>query len=503
MKREHLFEAIGLVDDRLGEEAADARRTAVPWKKWLVTAACLAAVIGLGSISAGTLLRGCGASGSDSAGEALDSAAPESAENGTAGAPAEVPESAADGTPGGGGAGSVFDRCAGPVLPLTASGGDTLRIRRDTVFRVADDAASAAVTDRYEVENPTEQDQAVTFYYPLAADWNGLEEAALQLSVDGAPVSFRMFGGRPLDGTGEAAAGTGRAGGWADWEEALAGGADLEAALRETALDQQVTVWSVTDLSYDRGTAGSGASLAVWFEQPEGTAVLTYGMNGMGTDGALTAYDFFVASPQQAARHDLIFLGSAPEAYTVQGYADGGLENRQDDITGTVRAATMTLGEYLRSVTEDELEYETAAALLEQAVLEADAGQRDGGIMLEHLLSENRAAQRVFYAAVRITLPAGERVELAASFRKDASLNFYTGPDSRTDLYGFDLATALGSGLTFEAQTAALILPERDLTVEEDSFGFPDGGPVTLDPAEPYYHLELCRGSGEDEGPGR
>lgn len=136
-------------------------------------------------------------------------------------------------------------------------------------------------------------------------------------------------------------------------------------------------------------------------------------------------------------------------------------------------------------------------------MLEADAGQRDGGIMLEHLLSENRAAQRVFYAAVRITLPAGERVELAASFQKDASLNFYTGPDSRTDLYGFDLATALGSGLTFEAQTAALILPERDLTVEEDSFGFPDGGPVTLDPAEPYYHLELRRGSGEDEGPGR
>ena len=71
MKREHLFEAIGLVDDRLVEEAADARRTAVPWKKWLVTAACLAAVIGLGSISAGTLLRGCGASGSDSAGSVV------------------------------------------------------------------------------------------------------------------------------------------------------------------------------------------------------------------------------------------------------------------------------------------------------------------------------------------------------------------------------------------------------------------------------------------------
>ena len=40
-KQEHLFEAIGQVDDRLVEEAADARRMATPWKKWVAMAASL------------------------------------------------------------------------------------------------------------------------------------------------------------------------------------------------------------------------------------------------------------------------------------------------------------------------------------------------------------------------------------------------------------------------------------------------------------------------------
>lgn len=59
-KQEHLFEAIGLVDDHLVEEAADARRTATPWKKWGALAACLVLVIGLGASSLMLLFRGCG-----------------------------------------------------------------------------------------------------------------------------------------------------------------------------------------------------------------------------------------------------------------------------------------------------------------------------------------------------------------------------------------------------------------------------------------------------------
>ena len=73
MKGLHLFEAVGLVDDRLVEEAADAGRAASPWGKWLAAAACVALALSLGTATAGTLLRGCG---NKSAGMADLSAAP-------------------------------------------------------------------------------------------------------------------------------------------------------------------------------------------------------------------------------------------------------------------------------------------------------------------------------------------------------------------------------------------------------------------------------------------
>ena len=67
MKRLHLFEAVGLVDDRLVEEAADAKRAASPWGKWLAAAACVALAVSLGTATAGTLLRGCGNKSADMA----------------------------------------------------------------------------------------------------------------------------------------------------------------------------------------------------------------------------------------------------------------------------------------------------------------------------------------------------------------------------------------------------------------------------------------------------
>ena len=57
MREERLFEAIGLVDDDLVEEAADARRTAVPWRHVTALAACLVLVLGIGSFILN--FRGC------------------------------------------------------------------------------------------------------------------------------------------------------------------------------------------------------------------------------------------------------------------------------------------------------------------------------------------------------------------------------------------------------------------------------------------------------------
>lgn len=494
MKQEHLFEAIGLVDDHLVEEAADARRTASPWKKWMATAACLVAVIGIGSLAAGTMLRGCGAKSEapeSTAGMNMtsDSAAAEPQED--AAADMDAPAESESGNTNDGAGGPFFSHYADPVLPLTASGGESLEVQRQVTFDVEADAAYAGITDSYQIENQTAQDQTVTLYYPVAADWNAFEEAALHIAVDGAAVPFETYGGGSLTGYSEDGLNLGWRTGWQELNAYLSDSSYLEAAQETVHLDQTVTVWRFTDVVYDEATAQSGASLAVWFEAPEDTTILTYGINGMGTDGDRTAYNYFVASPRQSAFHDLIFVGDAPDSYAVQGYADGGLEETQGDITGSIEVLTMTLEAYLRGIAGSDLEYQTLADLLTQTVLSDDPLLRYDPAMLETILQDNRAIQRVFYAAFEVTVPAGDTVEVTASYRKEASFNFYTDPDSNVDLYGFDLLTTLGSTLTFTEQTAALHLPDQEWSIENDEFGFADGVPVTLNLNEPHYALTL------------
>ena len=199
---EHLFEAIGLVEDRLVEEAAGARRTgshASHWKKWTALAACMVLVLGISSLSLTVLFRGCGASApgvnADSAAAGESSATTDSAsgpeentdgaEQGTDSAMTDdealTGDSAADG-----GATAPADgaetRWAGPVMPLDAPGAQ-LSASRQLTLQAED--GSARVSDVYQVENGSDASRMVTFTYPLGA---GAEANGHTVTVDGKTV---------------------------------------------------------------------------------------------------------------------------------------------------------------------------------------------------------------------------------------------------------------------------------------------------------------------------
>lgn len=131
MKSEHLFEAVGLVDDRLVEEAAGAHRAASPWGRWLATAACLLLVLGLGGVAAGTLLRGCGTGQSAAPAAEMDEAAADAAPSPAAAesAPAEPAAAPAAEPSPEAASGETFEEEAAasepapPPEPETASGG--------------------------------------------------------------------------------------------------------------------------------------------------------------------------------------------------------------------------------------------------------------------------------------------------------------------------------------------------------------------------------------------
>ena len=176
MKQEHLFEAIGLVDDRLVEEAADARRTATPWKKWAALAACLVLVIGIGSVSMSVLFRGCGADMTMTTTEGIenttaDSAAtaPESAEteetteeSTSVTTTEETTESTAEDSAGG------EMESAGVIRAINCDDGTGLTASRRIQIgpEPSQQTQTALVVEDYYVEN-SGQTRTVTFRYPL------------------------------------------------------------------------------------------------------------------------------------------------------------------------------------------------------------------------------------------------------------------------------------------------------------------------------------------------
>lgn len=481
MKREHLFEAIGEVEDRLIEEAADARRRKTPWKKWLLTAACVALALTLGAPL--LTFRGCGSKSATSemmmhSGTATDSAASEE----SAEAPVATPESGA------GGAGDGIDVTDGPVLALTAANGAGLTVSRRVAFDCAGlaEEETAAVTDVYTVTNHTDKARTETFYYPVVTNLQDMRTPTI--TVDGAHADTALFAGRFAGNFSEDGRNLDAPPDWTRYAQMLEGG-DLDAALATTDRATPVTVWRFTDVAYDSGTAGSGASLAVTFTMPEGTSVLTNGINGYSNRDGRTTFDFFVDSHGRETQHDLIFVGDAPTEYAVQGYSNGGLETEQDDITGSIGAYVTTLEAYLREQTESELRTRAAEELLDDTTLGDSPAERYHWMRLEDLIGDATWATRILYTAFKVTIPAGGSVEITASSEKTGSYQLPLNNGSDRTLRTFDLLTAAGSTLEFTDGSVFLSLPDTlELTEREPGF---ENGVAAIDFAQPHLSFEV------------
>ena len=101
--------------------------------------------------------------------------------------------------------------------------------------------------------------------------------------------------------------------------------------------------------------------------------------------------------------------------------------------------------------------------------------------------------ERVLYLSFPVTVPAGGSVTVSASLWKAPSYDFGCSGSENVGLQGYDLATALGSSLTFTAQTAALA-NAADIEIVRQNLGFDLESGVTevpLDLAEPRYYLEI------------
>ncbi len=110
--------------------------------------------------------------------------------------------------------------------------------------------------------------------------------------------------------------------------------------------------------------------------------------------------------------------------------------------------------------------------------------------MLEDIFSAVYTNGRVIYFSFDVTIPAGESVSVEAVMPKDASID-YVGNDKGKD--GFDMATKLGSNITFTEQTASICRFE-EIEIVGQNFGFDLENGITnvsLDLNQDHYWLQV------------
>ncbi len=470
MKSIDMSEAVGLLDDRLLEEY-EQYRAGRRWLKPAVVAASLCLVAGTAAAGL-SRLNGLGTTGGN--------------------------ESMTGGI--GHGESSSYMHYEGPTLPLTLrEENDALSAERTLTFdfsSAADERNACALLDSYTLTNTADEPVTVEALYPFVGSIRDLDTLSPTITLDGAELSPTLYtgsyaGGYQRDWDGELGEtltlNLDTPSGFLDYEALLSDGQYLTRALSDPPdLDLPVSLYTMTDFGAPEGYPAATFALSFVRDAAE-SSILTLGFNGYSlTDDGLLTYSFFI--PEEPKPRYLAVLGGDLPDYQTAGYIDGGCEEGEelDGVTAAITRSETTLAAFLtRGLQEYEDWYageplsEQKRSMLLRAVGEllTDAGllsdqtvtrYQDG--RLEDVISDTYGQQRVFYAAFSLTIPAGESVQLDCSLSRFGSYDFACESTDAGAL-GFEMATTLGSNLTFSEQKATIAGTE-DIFLMRENFGF-------------------------------
>ncbi len=506
MKRDQLFNCITALPDEMVEAARTHEfRKKTPWKGWAVAAA-VTLVVGLGLLwSSGAMTGFRGPGGASGGGNA------------------------------GGTDGFSYMEYIGPVLPMTALGdaGD-LTASRSVDYDFSPYAGTqqtdggqsyvrwkseAIVTDRYVLENPGAEDRTVTLLYGAELTLGDATDCLPTLSVDGAAADARLYPGFYAGGFEDAWGGNDPAAtlnlanprSWDDYA-ALLSDPTYPARMLEDypVLDQPVTVYRVENYTVGETDAKAPTlqmSFSVDFDR---TAVLSWNANGGRNDRARGWCARMISGlAEQPGPMYVILSGADIDGYTLQGYRNGACnEGEEIEISATVTRYETTLDALLRELLGEQIETRRGDSASVASTLSLDAliGVASDVLARYGALSEHPAERysfgmleeifdffsmrRVMYLRFDVTVPAGGSVEICARMRKQASRDHM---GKGMNVHGYDLATQLGSTLSFTQQSASVRSTDA-VEIVANNFGFdPDGGvnDVVLDPEMEHYWMQV------------
>ena len=274
----------------------------------------------------------------------------------------------------------------------------------------------------------------------------------------------------------------------------LTGSYQADALAPKTLPEQTVYVYSFTASGE---TTANAATLAITVDaDPEKTTILTYGINGYGQNEATgqPQYSYFTRAHNQSL-HLLAVLGQDLTGCTMQGYTDGSCEQGKELDTLAELLQQTAAAQLGADASADEVERLAASAaelLAQYGVCSDTPAERYTDGMLDAVLQDTEAVQRVCYATAEITVPAGGTVCVEAISRKPHSFDFFGFYNKIVDGYGI---MTTGSKLTLQNQTARLETHGL-VTIYGQSFGFDgQGSAVPLSTDTEYYYLNLTAGS--------
>ena len=553
MTKQELFEAIGLTKQTFLSESEDYHAVKHHrWVKWAALAACAVLVIGIGGFAG--LFGGAKSSAPESAADMSAAVAGDSGTDSSAATDAPREEYKSEGTDAEAPMAAPreeaeteetidtpcesmneFTSYAGPILPLTlAAGSETVTATRELTLDFLPfemDKHQALLTDRYVLTNTSDKDVKLTTLWPFVSDLRDVGSARITLSIDGRQTDTTLFAGDYVGGFSPVQfdeAHENERGNlkypqkWMEFAALLKDGSYQDAALRDTApLEQGVTVYWFRDTTAPSDAQAATVAATFALDQTQ-SQIFTYGINGYGYDsnsGDVT-YSYFARTyieSERDALHALIVLGEDIGEITLGGYENGACEagGELDGVSATLVREEMQLGELIELLCTDYLKKHDsliygengsadpqAMALLSDCAakllrtygpLADEPVERYREGRLDDIISEAYSMERVCYAAVDLTIPAGESVTVELRAKKDASFNFYMGDDTDTDIHGFELLTDVGTELALTQQTVKLLLGDA-VTVSDTNFDLmTDVMPLTSTLTASYeeYYIEV------------
>ena len=507
-RSERLFAALSEIDgQRIDEAFPEDGASRSQWKKWGVLAAALVLTVGIG----GYILPRMGGNA------------------GSAGAPGDGGGAGSDGA-------STFMSYAGPVFPLTlreADGAITAdrEITLDFTHWMSENGGHPAdilVTDAYTLTNTSAEEKTIGLLYPFSGALYHLSDCMPVLTADGARLDAVLHAGgysggfqSPYGGTEEPLLNLDRINSWEEYKALLSDGRYQAAALGEypDLSGVPVTVYKFFDYygpEPDEAAGHPNPSIRAGFELDyDRTTVLSYGFHAGRYDreNGTMIQGFSIPRPSYPRYGDpyyLLVIGDDIRNLATGAYVTGGtdadtetldnagvsVERYVSDLETALYEAAELMYRISDRLREGGADFELYFGLLKEfivsyGILSEDPVERYHTGWLEDL--EVDSVDRVFYLEAAVDIPAGGSVRLTAEMTKAGSYDFYCAHTGNQGVYGYDMATGLGSNLRCTAQ-AAVLKDQGQIEIIRQNFGFDltNGvDRVSLDPKQEHYYLEV------------